>query len=175
MSDEEIINDTLEDDTTSDGDDTNQEASSDETTTPSDPTPITQYCTITDVNSMFGDISDEVTTEMFNTAINNSTTWIEANLKRNYVPIPTTNVNALRTVAIYHSASDILLTLYHGDSLPVQYDVWFNKAQSLLEDYIDAYNHSEAEEEDLVAHQMVKHSHGRTYNQKRGRRSIWER
>jgi len=133
------------------------------------------YCTKEDVNSMFGDISDDVSDEMFTTAISNSTTWIEANLKRNYVPIPTTNVDALKTVAIYHSASDILLTLYHGDDLPVQYDVWFNKAQSLLDDYIEAYLHSEAEESDLIKHQQVKHSRGRTYNKKRGRRSIWVR
>jgi len=60
--------------------------------------------------------------------------------------------------------------LYHGDELPVQYDVWFNKAQGLLDDYIESYLNSEAEEEDLVAHQMVKHSHGLTYQQKRFRR-----
>lgn len=128
------------------------------------------YCTTEDVNSMFGDISDEVSEDMFATAIGNATTWIEANLKRNYVPIPTRHVGALKTVAIYHSASDILLSLYHGDELPVQYDVWFNKAQSLLEDYIDSYLNSEAEESDLIAHQIVSHRKGLTYNQKRGRK-----
>lgn len=142
--------------------------------TPSD-TPNT-YCTSSDVNSMFGDISDDISEEMFTTAIANATTWIEANLKRNYVPIPTTNVNALKTVAIYHSASDILLSLYQGtDELPVQYDVWYQKAQSLLEDYIDSYLNSEAETSDLISHQMVKHSHGQTYNQKRGRGRRWVR
>jgi len=150
---------------------------SDEMTQDTNETPSTTgtYCTKEDVNSMFGDISDEVSDEMFTTAINNATTWIEANLKRNYVPIPTTHVGALKTIAIYHSASDILLTLYHGDDLPVQYDVWFNKAQSLLDDYIDAYNNSEAEESDLIQHQPISHSHARTYNQKRGRRGIWAR
>lgn len=165
MSDEDLIDDTL--DNTSDGEDetTSQDVSED---TPSDDAPNT-YCTVDDVNSMFGDISDEVSTEMFNTAIGNATTWIEANLKRNYVPIPTEHVGALKTVAIYHSASDILLTLYHGDDLPIQYDVWFNKAQSLLDDYIEAYLNSEAEDTDLYEHQMVRHSHAQTYNQRRGR------
>lgn len=134
---------------------------------------MTDYCTKTDVNSLFGDISDDISDDMFNTAIGNSKAWIEANLKRNYVPIPTNVPSALKTVAIYHSASDILLSLYHGDELPVQYDVWFNKAQSLLDDYIDAYKNSEAEEEELIKHQMVKHSKGLTYNQKR--RSRWVR
>ena len=127
------------------------------------------YCTKADVNSMFGDISDQVSDEMFTTAISNSDAWINANLKRNYVPIPTSNPQALKTVAIYHSASDILLTLYHGDDLPIQYDVWFNKAQSLLEDYIESYLNADAEEEELMAHQMVKHSHAQTYNARRGR------
>ena len=128
------------------------------------------YCTGEEVITLFGDISDDVPETTLSTAINNSTAWIESNLKRNYVPIPTTNPQALKTVAIYHSASDILLSLYHGDELPEQFDVWFNKAQSMLEDYIDAYLNAEAEESDKVAHQMVKHSHGRTYNQKRRRR-----
>lgn len=170
MSDEENTDDTLEnsDEVTQDtSEETNQDVTED---TPSD-TPVEPnvYCSVEDVNSMFGDISDEVTTEMFNTAIGNATTWIEANLKRNYVPIPTEHVGALKTVAIYHSASDILLSLYHGDELPIQYDVWFNKAQSLLDDYIDAYKHSEADEEELVNLQMVKHSKCLSYNQKRGR------
>ena len=82
--------------------------------------------------------------------------------------------SGLRTAAIYYAASDILLSLYHGDELPVQYDVWFQKAQGLLDDYISSYLNSEAEEADLVKHQMVKHSKGLTYNQKRGR-GRWRR
>lgn len=148
----------------------NQETVSDET--PSD-TPISNgYCTCNDVLSLFGDISDEPPTETVNTAINNSTAWIEANLKRHYVPIPTTHPQALKTVAVYHSASDILLSLYHGEELPVQYDIWFQKAQDLLDAYIDEYLNAEATAEEQVNVQMVKHSHGRTYNRKRHRRGV---
>lgn len=130
------------------------------------------YCTKEDVKSLLGDIPDDPTDEALTTAINNSTSWIESNLKRNYVPVPKDNSNTLKTVAIYHSASDLILTLYHGDELPAQYDVWFNKAQSLLDDYIDAYLNSDAEQSDLINHQMVKHRRARTYNQKRGRRGV---
>lgn len=160
------------------------------------------YCTKTEVNNLFGDISDDISDEMFATVIDNSTAWIDSNLKKAYVPLPPITIelvnndgsttvvesitsstatynlvnvpSGLRTAAIYYAASDILLSLYHGDELPVQYDVWFNKAQGLLEDYISSYLNSEAEEADLVAHQMVKHSHGLTYNQKRGR-GRWRR
>lgn len=130
------------------------------------------YCTEDEVNSLFGDISDDIPEEMFSTVIDNSTAWIDANLRRNYVPLPDNDVDALKTAAIYYAASDILLSLYQGDELPVQYDVWFNKAQSLLDDYIDAYLNNDADKADLVAHQSVKHSRGRTYNQKRRRRSV---
>ena len=160
------------------------------------------YCTKEEVNNLFGDISDDITDEMFATVIANSTAWIDSNLKKSYVPLPTITIemvnddgsttvvesitthtatynlinvpNGLRTAAIYYAASDILLSLYHGDELPVQYDVWFNKAQGLLDDYIRSYLNSEAEEADLVQHQMVKHSHSLTYNQKRGR-GRWRR
>ena len=160
------------------------------------------YCTKEEVNSLFGDISDDITDEMFTTVIANSTSWIDSNLKKSYVPLPNVSIalvnndgsttivesissttatynlinvpSGLRTAAIYYAASDILLSLYHGDELPVQYDVWFNKAQGLLDDYISSYLNSEAEEADLVKHQMVKHSHSLTYNQKRGR-GRWRR
>ena len=130
------------------------------------------YCTSEDVNNLFGDISDDISPEMFDTVITNSAAWIESNLKKNYVPIPTTNVNALRTCAIYYSASDILLSLYHGEDLPVQYDIWFQKAQGLLDDYINEYLNNNATSEELSNISMIKHSRGRTYNQKRGRRGV---
>lgn len=153
------------------------------------------YCTKDEVNNLFGDISDDISDEMFATVIDNSTAWIDSTLRKEYVPLPTiqyqvigengsittvesitsqtVNYNlinvpsGLRTAAIYYAASDILLSLYHGDELPVQYDVWFNKAQSLLDDYIIAYKHTEADESDLAKIQSVKHSKGLTYNQKR--------
>ena len=137
---------------------------------PDDPIYTGTYCTSDDVNSIFGDISDDISEDMFKTAIDNSSAWIEANLKRHYVPIPTEHPQALKTVSIYHSASDILLSLYHGEDLPVQYDIWFQKAQDLLDAYIEEYLNSEASGDELEAIQMVKHSHSLTYNQKRRRR-----
>ena len=146
---------------------------SDEVTS-DDPTPsdTKSYCSISDVTLLFGNISDDVTDEVVSRAIANSTAWIEANLKRNYVPIPTKNVAALNTVAVYHSASDIYLSLSQGeDDFLTQYDTWFNKAQTLLDEYIEAYLNSEADESDLVEHQIVKHSHALTYQQKKANRS----
>lgn len=176
---------------------------------------MTAYCSKEDVNSLFGDISDEVSNAMFNTAVENAGAWIDSNLKRSYIPLPEVTVeeevvvddpietvvedeteetetptttestsqhtttiqynlinvpSGLKAASIYYAASDILLSLYQGDELPIQYDVWFQKAQTLLDDYIEAYLHTDADEADLVAHQMVKHSKGLTYNQKRRQR-----
>lgn len=131
------------------------------------------YCTNEDVESLFGDVSDTPTFEMVETARNNATAWIEINLKKHYIPIPQEDKipSALKTAAIYYAASDVLIPLYHGDDdMPLQYDVWFNKAQLFLDTYIESYNNSEAEESDLIAHQPVKHSKALTYNQKRRRR-----
>ena len=130
------------------------------------------YCTNEDVESLFGDVSDTPTHEMVETARDNATAWIDINLKKHYIPIPQEEVpSALKTAAIYYAASDVLIPLYHGDDdMPIQYDVWFNKAQLFLDTYIESYNNSEAEESDLIAHQPVKHSKALTYNQKRRRR-----
>lgn len=134
----------------------------------------TTYCNSDDVLALFGDISDDPSDDLLTVTIDNARAWIESNLKRHYVPIPTSIPNTLKTVAIYYASSDILMSLYHGEEYQSLMDYWFNKAQDLLEGYIEAYKNSEAEAEDLVAHQMVKHSHARTYNQKRGR-GLWVR
>ena len=179
------------------------------------------YCTKNEVNSLFGDISDDISDALFDTVILNSTAWVDSNLRKANVPLPeveevtettttteegeetvaseetetvteeeeteTTSTTAtsqttthieynlinvpsgLRTAAIYYAASDILLSLYHGEEMPVQYDVWYQKATQLLNDYIDSYLNENADSSDAVEHQMVKHSHGLTYNQKRRR------
>lgn len=96
------------------------------------------YCTTDEINSLLSDISDDASTETLTVVLNNTTAWIDSNLRRNYLPIPTNVPQALNTAAIYYGASDVILTLYHGEELPVQFDVWFQKAQQLLEDYIEA-------------------------------------
>ena len=132
-----------------------------------------KYCTSDDVLALFEDISDNPSESLLKVVIDNTEAWIESNLKRHYVPIPVTIPQTLKTIAIYYAASDILMSLYHGEEYQSLMDYWFNKAQDLLEDYIDAYLNSEelaAETADAI--QKVKHSHGHTYNEKRHRRGV---
>lgn len=168
MTEEEIVDAPI--------DETTETEPTEETTTNEDTPAYTgKYCNSDDVLALFEDISDDPSTALLTVAIDNTEAWIESNLKRHYVPIPVNIPQTLKTIAIYYAASDILMSLYHGEEYQNLMDYWFEKAQSLLDDYINAYLNSEAEEVDLIAHNPVKHSKARTYNQKRGRLGLWVR
>ena len=164
-----------------------------ETVIEDDPTP-NAYCEIAEVKSLCANLSDTPSEQLLVTAVNNSTAWINTNLNKSKVPIPIRTVineddsllefteisaqdnklvndesdlNTLRTAAIYYAASDIILVLYQGEKLPDVFDTWFQKAQSFLEAYIEAYWNSKAEEQELLNNQIVKHRNALTYNQKR--------
>ena len=183
---------------------------------------MTTYCTIPDVNALFGDISDDISTDMFNVSIDNAGSWIDSALLRNHIPLPevpepepepepdttddtsdtdddASNINddtitdndsddpdptdtvegmestttietgliigdvlsILKTASIYFAASDILMSLYHGDEYESLMDYWFNKATSLLEGYIEAYK----AENNIDSN--VGHRNALTYNERR--------
>jgi hypothetical protein len=174
MSDEEVNqNDILED-----GD--NQDISTDDTPTedistddtPSDdptPTPIT-YCTVEDIINLFGDnVSDTIETNLISTAIHNATGWIHGRLRAKQVPLPdpTHYSSTIHTIAMYYTASDCYGALFNGDDYQINFDMWYIKAKELLDDYIDAYWNSCAEEDEQINHSVVRHSRGLTYDEKR--------
>ena len=134
-----------------------------------------KYTDSNSVLALFEDISDDPSDNLLTVAIDNTEAWIESNLKRHYVPIPTNVPQTLKTIAIYYASSDILMSLYHGEKYESLMDYWFEKAQDLLDAYIEEYLNSEATIEEKQNLQMVKHSHSQTYNQKRGRGKRWER
>lgn len=131
-----------------------------------------KYCDSDDVLALCEEISANPSENLLKVVIDNAKSWIETNLKQHYVHIPTTAPDTLKTVAIYYAASDILMSLYHGEEYESLMDYWFNKAQGLLDGYIESYLNNDAEESELANHRRVKSKHGKTYNQKRGRRSI---
>lgn len=132
-----------------------------------------KYCKSSEVLALFQDISDDPSEDLLKVAIDNTKAWIESNLRKNYIPVPENIPDTLKTVAIYYASSDILMSLYHGEDYESLMDYWFNKAQSLLEEYIDSYlNSEELSSETTDNIRRVKHSHARTYNQKRGRRGV---
>ena len=134
-----------------------------------------KYTDSNSVLALFEDISDEPSDALLTVAIDNTEAWIESNLKRHYVPIPVDIPQTLKTIAIYYASSDILMSLYHGEEYKNLMDYWFNKAQDLLDAYIEEYLNSEATSEEKQNNQMVKHSHAQSYNERRGRGRRWER
>ena len=134
-----------------------------------------KYTDSDSVLALFEDISDEPSDALLTVAIDNTEAWIESNLKRHYVPIPTDIPQTLKTIAIYYASSDILMSLYHGEEYQSLMDYWFEKAQDLLDAYIEEYLNSEATSEEKQNNQMVKHSHAQSYNERRGRGRRWER
>lgn len=128
------------------------------------------YCTHEDVTNLFGDISADVSSDMLDRVIQNSTVWIDHKLKQNNIPIPSPGtVEILNTIASYYSACQIVTSLYHGDEKPEVANVWCGEAKTLMDEYIEGYLDNPDNPEYT---NMVRHSHGRTYNQKRGRRGV---
>lgn len=131
-----------------------------------------KYCNSNDVLALFEDISDDPSEALLRVAIDNTEAWIESNLKRHYAPIPVSIPQTLKTIAIYYAASDILMSLYHGEEYQSLMDYWFNKAQDLLDAYIDDYLHNTDDAEELGKIIVVGHRNSRTYNE---RHRKWER
>ena len=143
-----------------------------------DPTPQTSitYCTVEDITNLFGDnVSDSIETNLIDTAINNATGWIHGRLRAKKVPLPDiyNYSSTIHTVAVYYAASDCYGALFNGDDYQANFDMWYIKAKELLDDYIDAYWNTCAEEEDQIAHQVVAHRNAPTYNQKRRYRRFY--
>jgi hypothetical protein len=69
------------------------------------------------------------------------------------------------------------MSLYHGEEYQSLMDYWFNKAQDLIDDYIESYLNAEATAEELDKINMVRHSHALTYKEKRHKRGrgVWAR
>lgn len=129
------------------------------------------YCTQSDVEPLVRFIDDDATQELYFTILQNSDSWVDARLASNSLTVftsPKGVPNLLTTAAKYYAASDIILSLYNGEDLPTQFDVYFQKAESMLEAYITQQKDLLATTE-LAGKNPVKHSKARTYGQKRGR------
>lgn len=167
MSDEEII---LDEEPVNP--DVSDEPSSDNTTS----TTSIRYCTVEDITNLFGDnVTDTIETNLIETAIDNATGWIHGRLRARSVPLPdpTNFSSSIKTVAMYYAASDCYGALFNGDEYHVNFDMWYIKAKELLDDYIDAYWNSCAEEQEQLAHNCVRHNKVLSYNQRRNRRRVF--
>lgn len=131
-----------------------------------------RYCSSDDVLSLCGEMSDDATLDLLKTAIDNSEGLINSKLRGAYVRIPTDTPSSLKTCSIYLAVSDVFLSLYSGEDLMVQYDIYWNKAHTLLEEYITEVLNNDEDLEETNNRIIVKHSNSKTYNE---RHRKWER
>ena len=168
MSDEDINNDILEDG------DNQEELSNDESPSdnPSTSTSIT-YCTEEDIVNLFGDnVSDTIETDLITGAIETATARIHNRLRANRVPLPDPNnyASAIHSAAKYWAACECYGALHQGEDYQTQRGFWCNEASEILDEYIDAYLNTCADEEEQYAVSPVGHRRALSYNEKRNRR-----
>lgn len=137
------------------------------------------YASISDVEPYIKFISDTPNMDLKQAVLDNSDSWINSRLLSNSLPIWKLEKNKitpcepvpglLKTAAVYYAASDIILSLYNGEEMPTQYDTYFNKAESMLNAYIEQMTR-ELQATELKDQNIVKHSHAPTYFQRKGRK-----
>ena len=131
------------------------------------------YASQSDVEPYTTFISDTPSDELFENALIKADGWINDRL--NSRSLPTFDVDSgdipdsLRDAAAYYAISDIVLVLYQGEDLSTQYDIWFQKAERRLDDYVQYQT-------DLLANTELKDknpcrwSKTPTWNQLKGRK-----
>lgn len=168
MSDEEL-NDVIVSDDEPVSDDTPS------TDTPSDTNSSTSitYCTSEDIVNLFGDnVSDTIETDLIEGAIETATARIHNMLRANRVPLPdpTNYSSAIHSAAKYWAACECYGALHQGEDYQTQRGFWCNEASEILDEYIDAYLNTCADEEEQYAVSPVGHRRALSYNEKRNRR-----
>lgn len=170
MSDEE---ENITDEVVSDDENVSDDTPSTDTPSSDTTNPIT-YCTINDIVNLFGDnVSDTIETDLIAGAISTATARIHNRLRAKNVPLPDPNnyASAIHSAAKYWAACECYGALYNGEDYQTQRGFWCNEASEILDEYIDAYWAECAEEEEKIMHNVVRHSRGLTYNEKRHRRT----
>ena len=134
------------------------------------------YANETDVEPLVKFISDDTNIDLFRAVLDNADSWVNARLLSNSLSIWTSETTAkvpdlLKTAAVYYAASDLILSLYNGEELPTQYDVYFNKAETMLSAYIMQMK-EELKNTELKSKNIVRHRKSQSYNQRMHRRPI---
>lgn len=134
------------------------------------------YANETDVEPLVKFISDDTNIDLFRAVLDNADSWVNARLLSNSLSIWTSETTAkvpdlLKTAAVYYAASDLILSLYNGEEMPTQYDVYFNKAETMLSAYIMQMK-EELKNTELKSKNIVRHRKSQSYNQRMHRGPI---
>lgn len=132
----------------------------------------TIYASQSDVEPYTTFISDTPSDELFNQALIKADGWINDRLNSRSLPIFDMEddiPDSLRDAAAYYAISDIVLVLYQGEDMLTQYDIWFQKAERRLDDYVQWQTDLLADTE-LKSKNPCRWSKTPTYYQQKGRR-----
>ena len=132
------------------------------------------YANQADVEPYTTFISDNPSDELFENALIKADGWINDRLNSRRLPTFTIDSDdipdSLRDAAAYYAISDIVLVLYQGEDMLTQYDIWFQKAERRLDDYVQYQT-------DLLANTELKDknpcrwSKTPTWNELKGRKN----
>jgi hypothetical protein len=131
------------------------------------------YASQSNVEPYTGFVGDTPSEELMEDSLSKADDWVNARLVSNRLPTftdPSDEIpDLLKTAAAYYAISDIVLAVYQGEDLSTQYDIWFQKADNLINAYIE-------QQVDLLANTELKDknpcrwSKTPTYYQQKGRR-----
>lgn len=128
------------------------------------------YTDSNNVESLVKFISDEAGYDLINVACGNADAFIKVRLTQNGLKEPDNEdiPIELSTAGSYYAASDVLLSLYNGEELPSQFDIYYQKAEAMVDAYILQQKDLLAETEEASKRSLIKHARTQTYYQKRG-------
>ena len=129
------------------------------------------YCTQSDVEPLVKFIDDEASTDLYESVCDKADSWINSRLIMNSLhtfEVTDDIPELLITSASYYAVSDIVLALYQGEDMLTQYDIWFQKAEDMINSYVTQQKDLLATTE-LANKNPIKYSKAGTYGQRRGR------
>ena len=129
------------------------------------------YCTQPDVEPLVKFINDDASDDLYESVCDKADSWINSRLISNSLrtfDIVDDVPELLRSAASYYAVSDIVLALYQGEDMLTQYDIWFQKAEDMINSYVIQQKDLLATTE-LANKNPIKHSKAGTYGQRRGR------
>lgn len=116
--------------------------------------------------------SDDADADLIDVACRNADAFIKVRLTQNGLKEPSNDdiPIELETAGCYYAASDVLLALYNGEELPAQFDIYYQKAEAMLDAYILQQKDLLSETLEASKRSLVRYGKTQTYYEKRNRK-----
>ena len=130
------------------------------------------YTDENEVESLVKYIGDDTDADLISVACRNADAFIRVKLIQNGLTEPCNDniPSELETAGCYYAASDVLLALYNGEELPSQFDIYYQKAEAMLDAYILQQKDLLSETLEASKRSLVRYGRTQTYYEKRNRK-----